>query len=370
MLRSKFPTAHHFTVSIFGAQYHADSPSEGKLVLINRFNGLVKGAAIHVEELEQNDLPSKVWMSYWASPQAFKTWWESPKTAAFWSALPDDAGFWRETVSIPATRGMYESNKPQPSGFGHCDEPIPLTAKTGYWGAYRSRMTPDSPEDNFESPLPAVPTPRPLSDKIRSGRVRVSKFPDNISFVVEGQDYSYMNDNERGHWNENFDSLTKQWVTNVMTAGREKGMVNARACHAFAGDKQTGATNDAVNGHATNGTSAVNCTNGVNGTNSHSNSIFPGLNFIRLAQILFWLDLSKMEYIGRYDKVHEGGDLLLWVDVAVLKSEEMDAEYVGCYDGTGFLAYDDHSSFASEVVEASQLTSFFDKPIPSQPIEW
>ncbi|KAJ0303023.1 hypothetical protein Brms1b_011798 [Colletotrichum noveboracense] len=398
MLRSKFPTAHHFTVSIFGAQYHADSPSEEKLALINRFDGLIKGAAIHVEELEQNDLPSKVWMSYWASPQAFKTWWESPKTAAFWSALPADAGFWRETVSIPATRGMYESNKPQASGFGHCGEAIPLTAKTGYWGAYRSRMTPDSPEDKFESPLPAVPTPRPLTDKIRSGRVRVSKFPDNINFVVEGQDYSYMNDNERGHWNENFDGLTKQWVTNVMNAGPEKGMVNARACHAFAGDKQPGATNGAVNGHATNGTNGANGTNGVNGTNGHtngtnghtnghSNSIFPGLDYIRQAQILFWLDLSKMEYIGRYDKVHvklrkdffaaygpggvmEGGDLLLWVDVAILKGEEMDAEYVGCYDGTGFLAYDDHPSFASEVVEASQLPSFFDKPIPSQPIEW
>ncbi|KAK1723618.1 hypothetical protein CaCOL14_007228 [Colletotrichum acutatum] len=383
MLRSRFPSAHHFTVSIFGCQYHADSPSPEKLALINTFDGLIKAAAIHVEELEQNDLPSKVWMSYWKSPQVFKAWWESPETSAFWAALPENAGFWRETVSLPATRSMYESNKEKPSGFGHCGELIPLTSKTGYWGAYRSRMTPDGPEDKFESPLPAVPEARPLTDKIRPGRVRVSKFPDNISFVVEGQDYSAMNDNEREHWNENFDGLTKQWVTNVMNAGPAGGMVSSRACHAFAGDKQPGATKSAVNGASTNGT------NGTNGTltNGHGNGIFPGLDYIRQAQILFWLDLSKMEHIGRTDKVHvklrrdffaaygpggvmEGGDLLLWVDVAVLKGEEMDAEYVGCYDGTGFLAYDAHPAFASEKVDIAKLPAFFDAPIKSQPIEW
>ncbi|KAK6211163.1 hypothetical protein QIS74_10427 [Colletotrichum tabaci] len=380
MLRSRFPTAHHFTVSLFGCQYHADSPSPEKLALINKFDGLIKAAAIHVEELEQNDLPSKIWMSYWKTPQLFKAWWESPETSAFWSSLPEDAGFWRETVSLPATRSMYETNKPIPSGFGHCGEPIPLTEKTGYWGAYRSRLTPESPEDKFESPLPAVPEPRPLSDKVRSGRVRVSKFPDNISFVVEGQDYSAMNDNERSHWNENFDGLTKQWVTNVVTAGPTKGMLSARACHAFAGEKQPGATtNGATNGASTNGTS--------NGAVTNGHGIFPGLDYIRQAQLLFWLDLSKMEHIGRTDKVHvklrrdffaaygpggvmEGGDLLLWVDVAVLKGEEMDAEYVGCYDGTGFLAYDNHPAFTTESVKTAKLPAFFDAPIKSNPIEW
>lgn len=382
MLRSRFPTAHHFTVSLFGCQYHADSPSADKLDLINKFDSLIKHSAIHVEELEQNDLPSKIWMSYWKSPQAFKTWWESPETSAFWSSLPDNAGFWRETVSLPATRSMYESNKEKPSGFGHCGELIPLTEKTGYWGAYRSRMTPATPEDKFQSPLSEVPEPRPITDKVRSGRVRVSKFPDNISFVVEGQDYSAMSEYERDHWNENFDGLTKQWVTNVMTAGPAKGMVSARACHAFAGDKQPGATN----GSLVNGSEAG-ASNGTNGTQTNGHSIFPGLDYIRQAQILFWLDLSKMEHIGRTDKVHvklrrdffaaygpggvmEGGDLLLWVDVAVLKGEEIDAEYVGCYDATGFLAYDHHPAFTSETVKAAKLPAFFDTPIESKPIEW
>lgn len=63
-------------------------------------------------------------------------------------------------------------------------------------------------------------------------------------------------------------------------------------------------------------------------------------------------------------------DLLLWVDVAVLKGEEIDAEYVGCYDATGFLAYDEHPAFKTERVKEAVLPAFFDAPIPSKPIEW
>ncbi|KPM41105.1 hypothetical protein AK830_g5457 [Neonectria ditissima] len=344
MLRSRFPTAHHFTVSIFGCQYHADSPSATKQLLINEFDNLIKGAALHVEELEQNNLPSKVWMSYWPSPQAFKAWWESAGTASFWNSLPNDAGFWRETVSFPATRAMYESNGKHPSGFGHCGELIGLDGKSGYWGAYRSRLTPATPEDKFSSTLPTSPEPRPLTDRIRPGRVKITQFPDNLCFVVEGQDYSAMQKKERAYWDENFDGLTKQWVTNVVTAGPSQGMMSARACHGFAGDKVLGATN-----HGENGTALK----------TDGSTLFPGLDYIRQVQILFWVDLAKMEHMGRWDKVHvklrrdfmtayapggavEDGDLLLWVDVGVLKGDEVDAEYVGCYDGTGFLAYDDH----------------------------
>ena len=139
MLRSRFPTTHHFTVSLFGCQYHGPSPEEPKLALIDKFGGLIKSGAIGVEEFEQNDLPSKVWMSHWKSPQDFKAWWESPDVVSFWAALPENAGFWRETVSLPATRAMYMSNKEAPQGFGHCGELLPLTEKMGYWGAYRSR---------------------------------------------------------------------------------------------------------------------------------------------------------------------------------------------------------------------------------------
>ncbi|KAM5386428.1 hypothetical protein ACJZ2D_000391 [Fusarium nematophilum] len=387
MLRARFPSAHHFTLSIFGCQYHAESPNATKRDLVDGFDNLIRGAAVHVEELEQNDLPSKIWMSYWSSPQSFKAWWESPDALSFWNSLPDDAGFWRETISFPATRAMYESNDQKPSGFGHCGELLlPLTEKTGYWGAYRSRMTPDGPDDSFSSPLIATPQPRPRTNKIRYGRTRMTKFPDNICFVVEGQDYSAMSAEERDYWNENFDGLTKQWITNVVTGGPAKGMVSSRACHAFAGDKVLGATNQQANGvEATS--NGANGQNGIAAKSANGTALFPGLDYIRQVQVLFWLDLSKMEHMGRWDKGHvklrrnfmtaygpggpvEGGDLLLWVDVGVLKGSEIDAEYVGCFDGTGFLAYDEHRQFASEAATGTKLTAFFDALIKSAPIKW
>ncbi|KAK6854106.1 hypothetical protein PG995_009199 [Apiospora arundinis] len=410
MLRTRFPTAHHFTVSLFGCQYHGLSPDDSKLALIAEFDRLVKnGAAAHVEELEQNDLPSKVWMSHWRSPQAFKAWWESPAVVAFWTALADDAGFWRETISLPATRAMYQSNGEKPHGFGHCGELIPLTERTGYWGAYRSRMTQANPDDKFTSPLPASPDPKPLSGEIRTGRTRITRFPDNICFAVEGQDYGAMQAPERVYWDENFDGLAKQWITNVMTAGAPKGLVSGRACHAFAGGKQLGASSNGAS--ATTATTSVPEVNGngVHSTNGHkdngvaittngdgdgrflSSSLFPGLDYIRQAQLLFWLDLSHMEHIGRWDKVHiklrkefltaygpggamSGGDLLLWVDLGILKGDEMDAEYVGCYEGTGFMAYDHDAAFTSrrddDAKSSGLLPAFFDRPVESKPMEW
>ncbi|KAI5457376.1 heme-containing dehydratase protein [Mariannaea sp. PMI_226] len=376
MLRVKFPTAHHFTVALFGCQYHAESPSQGKLELINTFQSLLKSAAIGVEELEQNDQLSKLWLSYWESPQTFKAWWESADIASFWSSLPDDAGFWRETISLPATRAIYQTNKGDPpAGFAHCGELIPLTSKSGYWGAYRSRMTPESPDDKFESPLPSLPEPRPSTGTIRHGRVKMTKFPDNICYVVEGQDYSAMAEKERDYWNENLDGLAKQWITTVVRAGHERGLISARACHPSGGEKLPEVKSNGAHDASSSPSDAI------------PGTLLPGLNYASQTQILFWLDLAKMEYIGRTDKVHvklrrdfftaytgggamEGGDLWLWVDLGILKGDEIDAEYIGCYDDTGFMAYDDHPLFASETGSPAKLPDFFEKPIESNPMEW
>lgn len=71
---------------------------------------------------------------------------------------------------------MYESNKEQRSGFGCFGEVVPLTEKSGCSGAYRSRMTPATPGDKFKSSLSGVPEPRSLSNKVRPGRITITKF--------------------------------------------------------------------------------------------------------------------------------------------------------------------------------------------------
>ncbi|KAF4990501.1 hypothetical protein FGRMN_8432 [Fusarium graminum] len=358
MLRARFPTSHHFTLSIFGCQYHAQTPDATKSQLIDTFDSLISDVAIRVELLEQNDIPSKIWMTYWKSPQSFKQWWES---------------FWRETFNLPATRAMYEGTGRDPAGFGHCGRLVPLTEKTGYWGAYRSRITPGFEGDTFSSPIPEFPNRQPSSDIIRLGKVKITDFPDNLCIVIEGQDYSAIEERELEHWNGNFDGLTKRWITNVATAGPEKGMVCARACHSFAGEKKLGVAN---------GTATVN-----DKLLSDADGIFPGLDYAQQTQILIWQDISKMEHMGRYDKTHvelrrrfmshygpggvmEGGDLMLWVDLGILKNDEIDAEYVGCYEGTGFLKLGKSQFFKAESVTTTELPPFFNEPRASQPIEW
>ncbi|KAK7943324.1 uncharacterized protein PG986_012437 [Apiospora aurea] len=403
MLRTRFPAAHQFTVSLFGCQYHAPSLDAPKRTLIQKFDELVKHGAIHVEELEPNDLPRQ--------------------------------------------RRLLEGD-----------------------------VTQDTPDDKFSSPLPALPEPKPLSDKIRPGRTRFTKFPGNICFMVEGRDESAMPLRQRTHWYKEFDGLAKQWITNVMTAGAAKGLVSGRACHAFAGGKQPGSSSffdgkgmidsttatSTIPETVTNsgilvdrigptlvpflyigsvglvlalsvtslrtqywqpimiarallimvsvslafyplmprwwGNNTPTTTNGQSkgvsdsgpstATNSVANrpsssALFPGLDYPQQTLLLFWLDLSDIEHLARYDKVHvklhrnflaaygPGGDILLWVDMGILKGDEMDAEYVGCYEGTGFMAYDHDAAFESrrDVVWAG-LPVFFDEPRESKPMEW
>lgn len=254
-------------------------------------------------------------------------------------------------------------------------------------------MTPETPDTNFSSPLSALPEPKPRSEEIRRGRTRITKFPDNICFVVEGQDYGAMTPPERAYWDENFDGLAKQWITNVMTAGSAKGLVSGRACHAIGSGKELEASSSGSN---TKVIITPDDTNGHGGSDDDAKSngpdrrpsLFPGLDYIRQAQLLFWLDLSHMEHLGRWDKVHiklrrgfldaygpggamNGGDLLLWVDLGILKGDELDAEYVGCYEGTGFLAYDHGAAFGSRRdAQSAGLPAFFDEPRGSEPVEW
>lgn len=35
----------------------------------------------------------------------------------------------------------------------------------------------------------------------------------------------------------------------------------------------------------------------------------------------------------------------MWVEQGVLKSKDIEAEYIGCYDGTGFMAFEGKPGF-------------------------
>ncbi|PSN73809.1 hypothetical protein BS50DRAFT_566743 [Corynespora cassiicola Philippines] len=337
-----------FIISIFGAQYDGSTPAGQKAKLITEFDSLIRVSATHldpyIEKPSEQGPSSRIWVSYWKSPVDFREWWASTNIATFWNVLPDDAGFWRETMQFFSSRFLNEVTQELPSGVGHLGPLSPLTEKSGYWGAYRDRIDEATAQDKLSSPLEHVPNPRPVSNHIREGRVVMNRLPDNICFVIEGQDHSPMQHNETKVWSEKFHRITKRWITNALRAGPDGGLLSARMCHVPESGLikvQQSDTPDDLD-------------------------FFPELNTNRKLEIFYFLELRYMERLGRRDKTHvalrkefmdtygpEGimshGDLLLWVELGVLKSNEIEAEYIGCCEGTGFLAYDHHSSFSSTV---------------------
>lgn len=338
-----------FTIGIFGAQYRGEAPSPATASLIKYFGDLLKTAAQYVDEVVHDDSErgvgsSRVWISYWPTQEKYFQWWRSAPVTEFWSSLSEDAGFWREALQFPSTRFINEVTQDIPSGVSNLGPLKPLTEKSGYWGAYRDRIEESTKEDRLPSALDTVPEPRLPDGQIRRGRVQISRFPDNICYVIEGQDHTPLKQDEGKLWSKMFHWATKRWVTNVVRAGPGKGMLNARLCHA-----------------PESGLMGV-----EQGEVPDDDDIYPALDFNRKIEILYFLDLKYMEHIGRFDKGHvklrkefmetygpggaaAHGDLLLWVELGILKANTIEAEYIGCYEGTGFLAYDHHPSFNAAI---------------------
>lgn len=347
MLAGKFSHSSFFVQCFFGCQHHGQVPDKERTALIESLLMLLQSSASHVDKLEQEDsrtpgFLSTIFVAYWRQEMDHQKWWRSEPVKQFWDSLPENAGFWREKLAFPASRVMAETNHPLKNGFSHVADFVPLVEKTGYWGAYRDRIEESTSDDKLSSPLElAVPTEehRP---KIKLGRTVFEKFPDNICFVVEGQDYASMDSTEKDYWFENLEKLSDDWIMTTITTGHKDGILSARLCH----DPSSGPMKPATAGECVPKAKA--------------------LTLNRRIQYFYFLDMSYMERIGRKYKTHvalrrkfmevygpggpmEGGKLLLWVDLGILKANKMEAEYVGCFEGTGFLAYKDHPRFATKV---------------------
>ncbi|OJJ42763.1 hypothetical protein ASPZODRAFT_124718 [Penicilliopsis zonata CBS 506.65] len=338
MLTAKF--SQPFVQCLFGCQYHGASPTEQRATIINFFQALLQSSAAHVEILESEDgtrpgFMSKLFLAYWRQETDYQSWWSSEPVTQFWHSLPDDAGFWREKLTLRPSRVLYETNKHIPTGFANVAQIKPLVEKTGYWGSYRDRIEDSTPEDKLESKI-QLAAPPSSDDEIRLGRTTIKHFPDNICFVVEGQDRGSMEHDEKHYWTENFQDISEEWILTAIHGGHEDGIISARLCQG---------TDSGLFKPETDKTNA--------------------LSYNRTVQVFYFTDMSWMERIGRKYKSHvtlrrrfmeaygpggvmENGNILLWVDLGILKGQDMEAEYIGCYDDTGFLAYRERPGFTVE----------------------
>ncbi|KAI9925591.1 hypothetical protein ASPWEDRAFT_41707 [Aspergillus wentii DTO 134E9] len=332
-----------FVYSLFGIQFQDEHPNDRQSSLISQFDNLIKHAPTSVERLIQdggaspNSGKTQVWIAYWKSHPDYQAWWTDPDVSAFWSSLPPDAGMWREIITPHSSRTQHGTNQTTPIGLGHLGDRIPVGDKTGYWGCYRHRMSAEA-SDRMKTPLQGAlsrASAGALSSDcrtVRPGRVHMTRFPENICFVVEGQDHSHLTPEETECWFKHFDQLVTQWIVDLTAAPPESGILDARLCYYPEGG-------------------------------TFRDSAPAALNYNKKTQFFYFTDMNHMLRFGQQNKGHvqlrsdfmeaywPGGPLSatgqigLWVETSVLKEGELECEYVGCLEGTGFMPFDSMEGF-------------------------
>ncbi|KAE8364585.1 hem-containing dehydratase protein [Aspergillus caelatus] len=328
-----------FVYSLFGVQQPDGFQSPAVENLIRTFSHLMNDANCHLDQVTQDGILSpglgktRIWIATWKSIADFEAWWESDNVVKFWSSLPPDAGIWREFVKVPYGRSHYQATQNRQEGLG-VHFPHKPAEKKGYWGWMRDSIGELSKENRMDSLLPTPPLPEreaSLKEK-RLGRVTVNGFPDNICFTLERQDLSEMTGVERGVWFDQFDQAVGKWMDDLSQAAPEAGILTSRMCY----DERLGTYKEG-------------------GSEFHKHN--------RKIELFYFMDLRAMERLGRSNKGHvalrnnilktygpggamsECGKMALWVETNILKAPEIDAEYVGCVPGTGFMAYQNHEAF-------------------------
>lgn len=341
-----------FTYGLFGVQHEPLTPEKRKT--ISALYSLLSKSAGRVDHLQDQsyglprDKPkSTTFVAYWLHSADHEAWKETAPVKEFWESLPDDAGVWREVMTVPKSRFMHASSQDVKSGIATLLE-LKHSTDEGYWGVYRHRLStvPDKhtdPSDTFTSPYvtsaksnaskPVIDIPKSFVGKIMNGRFRVSNVPDNICFVREGQRQPNVSKEELDAWLENIAPHAKSWIEHLDTE-RNKNGVLAFTTHIGHEQSITDKTQEDLDLAADLevDTGAVAETN----------------------QLGYFLDLAHFELAGRSFRGHiqlrkntmelygpggkmSSGKAVLYVELCVLKSGDLDAEYIGCADGTGLM---------------------------------
>ena len=346
----KFPGADSScTTALFGVQYRTLTPE--KLETIAKLLKLIKASAGHVDCVwDEQDSGSSVSCStvivvaYWLSSAAYRSWWKRDDVQTFWAALPDDAGVWREVVTVPDGRFMHASSRDRKTGLALLAE-LEHSGNEAYWGVYRNRLA-DSKKDDFSSPYRTAATPKRNGDSvekpvlsvsnptgeakpIRPGRVHVPRGIDNMIFVREYQNYSGMPEVEQEiHANELTPHVTA-WMKWLDKERSKSGILSFRTSVGIEGAAEIeSATAAPLSSPRTTG---------------------------EKDQFAYFLDLAHFERAGKSFGDHcklrsntlkqygpggdleKAGNLHLMVEVNVLKVGDLEAEYVGCVQGTGLM---------------------------------
>jgi hypothetical protein len=267
------------------------------------------------QTIDAAGVPASLLLAYWTDPAAAQTWWACDEVAGYWRALPVDqpTGYFYEQMVIPFDRFNYAAGTEDRHGSAAV---LPLEASTtfGYWGAYRDRLA-ASKHDPFDSDLTAVPTP--LAKETTGRRLSV-QIPNNLCYIREGQGWGKCGPEERQIWDEQMNSVIDGWVARLASDPVATGCLSIRDCK-----EHDAAASEPIE---------------------------------RRTQIAFLLSLSHIEQAARTDPAHlavHGAfvkmytepqftpQMHVWVEIGVMKRDEVTTEYVNCHPMTGLLPYFD-----------------------------
>jgi hypothetical protein len=276
----------------------------------------------------------------------------------FWASLPDDAGVWREVVTVSAGRFMHASSQTEKTGLAKMAR-LRESSNEGYWGVYRNRLS-ESKTDAFTSPFMTSASPsqasvvqKPiisLSDPtgnakpIRQGRVYLPTGIDNLCFVREYQDYGSMSEAESKLWSERIAPHAKAWIDYLDKERRKNGILSFRT--------SVGVDFESADPADTTTTSDI--------------SNWQGKTTSKRDQLGYFLDLEHFERAGKSYREHHkargtymklygpggevgaGGKVHLMVELCILKKDDLEAEYVGCVEGTGLMLLEGMAGYRDE----------------------
>ena len=315
--------------------------------MISKLLSLIKTSAGNVDYLwdEQNSGSSAscstiIFVAYRLSPAVYRSLWEQEDVQTFWSYLPNDAGVWREVVTVPDGRFMHASSRDKKTGVALLAE-LQQSGNQAYWGVYRNRLA-DSKNDDFSSPYSTTSSPKradesvekptiDLSDPtgeaklIRRGRVHIPQGIDNMIIVREYQSYAGLSEVEQELHSTELTAHATAWIDYLDSQRSKNGILSFR-------------------------TSV-----GIDKIGSGSTTAASPSKTDEKGQFAFFLDLAHFERAGKGYGDHrklrsntlklygpdgalrEVGALHLMVEVSVLKAGDLEAEYVGCVEGTGLM---------------------------------
>jgi len=349
-----------FAYGLFGAQF--DEFTDAKKLLVSTLYRLLAASAVQVDHLQDERYGSgeddtgpttTVFVASWRRADDYRRWMDSAPVRRFWDELPDDAGVWREVMTVPKSSYTFTASQPVASGaaalFGVKFED---DDGKGSWGANRRRLQRTaaalaSPPDDFASDFETsakvkaepgkktVTVPHSFPARIRRGRVKLTEPPNNLLFFRDGQRQPNLSPAEQQSWEEKLRPLARSWF-GYLASNRNKHGVMAfeQLIGRYHGEGPAALDVDLDVG--------VDIKKGAAST-------------LETAQMGYFLDLGHFELAGRSFKDHvtlvrtaidlygpggphsTDGRLSIFAEHIVVKSTNLDAEYIGCREGTGLM---------------------------------